>query len=909
MGSIFGGGEKQTQTTKPVLSDNQENLLESSSDIVNKLTSSLRNPDGSMNLDNYQKLIAGFNPDQLASQQQIRNIAGSPDFTNLINNAYNVGNAGASVAGQGQGYLGQAANLMGQGAQTANDSQQWYATAGDLIRGASQGPDIDQFLNPYQKNVTDATIADWQDQTARQAAQMKAQQAKRGAFGSQADVASSNFQGDSNRTLATTLANLNAQGFNTALQAGQNQQNVLLQGAQGMTGIGNGIQSLGGTIAGIGQNFGGLASTAGNLGSQLSGIGSGLASTAGAKYSGLLGQQQALAGSGALQQAQQQAGIDAPLTTAGKIAGMAAGYPSGSSTTSSSPGADPFSQILGAGLAGASFFKFANGGLAATKYADGGLGGARPDMSVWQKVTTDEIRQLAAEAAQNPADPEAALLDAVLQQRLADERGSARDDAGRGAGLSAVAAPRNPGIFNAGAPRSEPYAAGNANVLGLGGEPADMFPDAPPAPIRDREGAGRADPRDQAAGLYATQGQRAPVAAVLPPAQAREGTGGGGLAAVARTPQTMDRLPTSLADLDPLYAQEAQRYAADQAQGPVLDRAEAEARAERDARENPFLGGAPQFATLDVPPENPPLDLSKGTFDMGPFGKLAAAAQGLMATTDPVAQAVTQGRGLAAAAGAPAGGRGLSAVSGGGGGDSLSTQAPLRLVPSSPSSGGLMATRQDAAPVAAPAPAAADTGGGWRDRLNGALDNPLLYIGLNLMASRNPSFLGALGEGASNGIGMYTQREAAKAKYGIDAAKEARQAAKDATDQDIARQKLQIDQLLAQGKITKDQADIANDTLRTQAAQLTAGKNSTADKLQALRDAGFDQATITRIMAGSSASVGDADRTEKAILDLMGKNPGMTLEEATAQVQGARRAAQKSTVSSSDLLSLAEGAQ
>ena len=105
------------------------------------------------------------------------------------------------------------------------------------IKGAAAGPNIQQFLNPYQSFVT--------DEIARQGQMMQNQLGARaigaGAFGGGREgVQQAELQG---RTLEA-MGRAQQQGFNTALGAAQRQQAVGLQAGQQLGQLGLGQQQM-----------------------------------------------------------------------------------------------------------------------------------------------------------------------------------------------------------------------------------------------------------------------------------------------------------------------------------------------------------------------------------------------------------------------------------------------------------------------------------------------------------------------------------------------------------------------------------------------------------------------------------------------------------------------------------------
>lgn len=99
-------------------------------------------------------------------------------------------------------------------------------------QGAMAGPNMDQFQNPWTDQVYNQSLS--QLDRARQMAMnnVGAQATAAGAFGGARHGVA---EAETNRAFADQAgnlsANLNMQGFNTALNAGQNQQQLQMQGA------------------------------------------------------------------------------------------------------------------------------------------------------------------------------------------------------------------------------------------------------------------------------------------------------------------------------------------------------------------------------------------------------------------------------------------------------------------------------------------------------------------------------------------------------------------------------------------------------------------------------------------------------------------------------------------------------
>ena len=117
-----------------------------------------------------------------------------------------------------------------------------FNQAAGAYNTALQGPNIGQFMNPFTQGVVNTTMQ--QLGGARQMAMndIGAQATRAGAFGgSRHGVAEALSNQGFAQQAANTLANLNMQGFNTALGAAQNQQQMMSQLAGQGFGFGQAI--------------------------------------------------------------------------------------------------------------------------------------------------------------------------------------------------------------------------------------------------------------------------------------------------------------------------------------------------------------------------------------------------------------------------------------------------------------------------------------------------------------------------------------------------------------------------------------------------------------------------------------------------------------------------------------------
>ena len=314
--------------------------------------------------------------------------------------------AGAGALGQAQSALDQqqalaqslsasgAASPFMQRASTAADAAQLAAVAGQGAGAADfqaardlTGPGAyEQFMSPYQQEVIDATRAEFENEMARQQAQLGASAGS--AFGGgRFGVAQGELGAQGARGLASTLASLRQQGFAGAQaaaaqaqqqrmglgqaamgQAAQNQQ-LLQQAAQQQAGLGSQAAAL---AAGDMQALGQVAQSQGALAqSQMSPFQQALqANMQVAQAIPQFGAQQfgILSSFGDQQQKYQQAGLDAisqrnklaqyaPYAqmgfVGGQLASLMGGYPGGTTIgTTTAPGPTGMQSALGAGLVG-----------------------------------------------------------------------------------------------------------------------------------------------------------------------------------------------------------------------------------------------------------------------------------------------------------------------------------------------------------------------------------------------------------------------------------------------------------------------------------------------------------------------------------------------------------------------------
>jgi len=213
------------------------------------------------------------------------------------------------------------------------EAQQAATSAGTTLGGVQLGAPTTQqvtdFMSPFQAQVIDATLAEFDRNKAIQEQQIRDQQTALGALGSgRAGVQLAEFGTGAARERALLQANLLQQGFGQAMAA--RQQDIANRGALAAQ-----QQGLGGFQAGLG------AQTAGIAGANISRLGS----------------------LGALNQAQQQAQLDAQREAArqatflpqeqldrfaGQVTGIMGGYPAAFQSTNV-PNPTPLQTALGIG--------------------------------------------------------------------------------------------------------------------------------------------------------------------------------------------------------------------------------------------------------------------------------------------------------------------------------------------------------------------------------------------------------------------------------------------------------------------------------------------------------------------------------------------------------------------------------
>jgi len=345
--------------------------------------------------------LAGLAPQvagQDALQQQAQSLAtsaagtsGIGSFEPFLNQAQTQAQLAQGLGTQAFGQFGIAGTELTGAGTTLGQAGTELTGAGTTFGGVPLGAqsfqqDVGQFMSPYQSQVIDASLAEFDRNKSIQEQQIRDQQAKLGALGSgRAGVQLAEFGTGAARERALLQAGLLQQGFGQAQAARQqdiaNQFN-LGQAQAGLAGQRAGLAGQQASFAGqrgaLGQATQGLGQFQSNLAGQQAALGQAQEGVLGTNIS-RLGQL------GALNQAQQQAGFDAQREAtrqaafqpqeqldryAAQVTGIMGGYP-GQTVTTNVPNPTPLQTALGVGttlagiyggLSGKSNFNFTTGG-------------------------------------------------------------------------------------------------------------------------------------------------------------------------------------------------------------------------------------------------------------------------------------------------------------------------------------------------------------------------------------------------------------------------------------------------------------------------------------------------------------------------------------------------------------------
>jgi len=302
---------------------------------------------------------------QDALQTQAATLAGSGvgSFAPFIQAAQQRDVAAGQQAAAAQQRLGDAGQTLG-GVATTLSGIAGLTGAPTAAQGAPTAAQTQAFTSPFQQQVIDTTLAEFDRQRAINEQNIRDQQASLGALGSgRAGVQLSEFQTQSGRDRAALEAQLRQQGFQQAQAARQQDIANRFGLGQAQAGLGQAQAGIAGQQAGLGQQQLGLGQFEMGRGQFQTGLASQVPGLQRADIS-TLGQV------GAAQQAQRQAVLDAqrqaartaayePLERLGffgsGVTGLMGGYP-GQFQFGSTPAADPLQTALGLGTGLAGIF-------------------------------------------------------------------------------------------------------------------------------------------------------------------------------------------------------------------------------------------------------------------------------------------------------------------------------------------------------------------------------------------------------------------------------------------------------------------------------------------------------------------------------------------------------------------------
>ena len=241
-----------------------------------------------------QQNLAGLAP-QVAGQDALQTAAqglavqGLGSFEPFLNRAQTQADLAAGLAGDAKTGLGEAGQTLGTGLKTLDQAGVDLSLSQGILAGTPLGAQafqqgVSQFMSPYQSQVIDATLAEFDRNKAIQEQSIRDQQTALGALGSgRAGVQLSEFGTGAARERALLQAGLLQEGFGQAMQARQQDIANRFGLAQATQGLGAFQSGLAGQQAALGTQAAGIAGT------NISRLGS----------------------LGALNQAQTQAGLDA----------------------------------------------------------------------------------------------------------------------------------------------------------------------------------------------------------------------------------------------------------------------------------------------------------------------------------------------------------------------------------------------------------------------------------------------------------------------------------------------------------------------------------------------------------------------------------------------------------------------
>ena len=246
-----------------------------------------------------------------------------------------------SGVGSFQPFLSQAQQQAGAAGTTLGGAAGQFRTAGSTLGGVSLGAptaaQTQSFMSPYQSQVMEASLAEFDRNKAVQEQGLRDQAVASGAFGGGREgVAMAEYDKSSDMNRAQLQAGLLNQGFNQAMGARQ-------QDIANRFGLGQAQQGLGGFQAGLGSQL------QTQQGTDISRLGS----------LGALNQAQTQAGLEATRQANQMAAYQPQeqiQNYANIVTGIMGGMAGQGSTQTQVPNPSPLQTALGAAATGAGIY-------------------------------------------------------------------------------------------------------------------------------------------------------------------------------------------------------------------------------------------------------------------------------------------------------------------------------------------------------------------------------------------------------------------------------------------------------------------------------------------------------------------------------------------------------------------------
>ncbi len=366
-----GGNNSTTTTTTP-----PPQVMAQYENVQNQANSAAGNP--------YYfypgQMVAGMSPDQTSAISATGSIAGGMEnMANTYGMAQPFINAGSTMTGNAAAALGGAGGALSaleNPANTVGLAMPYINEAGAMTAaGASPvtAGQINSYMNPFLQQVGQTTMAEMNQQNLMQQQGLVGNAAASGALGgNRIGLAQAALANQQNLAENATLANINSQGFNTALGAAQTTKGQQLQGGfmmgqngqlaenaalSGLSAPLSAAEGLAGSYLPIGSQYGNLGGS--NEAAALSGMQAGLTGATAQFGMGTAEQQQQ---QNQLTAAQNQwlGSVQYPFQNTNFLAGIQSGMGSlmGGTSTTTPPKPSTFSQVLGtlgsiAGIAGA----------------------------------------------------------------------------------------------------------------------------------------------------------------------------------------------------------------------------------------------------------------------------------------------------------------------------------------------------------------------------------------------------------------------------------------------------------------------------------------------------------------------------------------------------------------------------